>query len=191
MTASWSEINWIGVFLIPLLTFWMPFSSWVTYAFYKEIREYFKKKKWYLPTAWTFGVVWFFIYAMVASGVFLFYNYEIGNFARQNVTIFFTVWAANLFFSKMWPIIFFGLKRYGWAFFVAFLVAGTATVMAVFAAIEAYNNESLIWITFGFLIPYIMWSYYATYLSFVIWRYYKDPSKKKKSNRSLLERDNK
>lgn len=178
MSSKWGELEWIALFVFIIGTFWQPFP--VKYDYYKKIEEE-RKKFWWLPGRRVYGIVWFFIYTMIVTGIFVFWNYESGNFDSNNVLIVFTLFIANMFFNKIWPWLFFGIRQIGLAFFDALAIWATAIVIAVFAAIEAVNHNSVIWVTFAMFVPYIAWVTIAASIN-LRWWYIKPKEKRTRSS---------
>lgn len=167
-----TALQWLAIFVFTHLTYWQPYPV-NDYGYYSKIKKSLNKEGYPVPEGSTFGIVWFFLYAMVSVAVIYFFVYEDGNFERTNVVVFFSVYAVNMFFNKVWSLFFFQLKKIGLAFAITILIFATAVVLLVFSILEAMAVNKLIYVTTALLSPYVIWLIYAMWLNF-LWLKYKD-----------------
>jgi tryptophan-rich sensory protein len=80
------------------------------------------------------------------------------------MTIYFVHLALNFF----WSLIFFGLKRPGWAFCEILLL--WSTLVATIIIFYPINQTAAL-----ILLPYLLWSSFAGCLNFAMWRLNKAP----------------
>lgn len=108
---------------------------------------------WYPPSA-TFGIVWTVLYVMIAvSGL--------RAWRRGAPPLALGLWGAQMALNLGWTLVFFGLRRPGWAVaeIVVLLLAIVAT-MAVFRPVDRLAT----WL----LAPYLAWVGFATALTIAI-----------------------
>lgn len=111
------------------------------------------------PPAWVFPVVWTALYLMMGLASYLVWE----SYApREHVAAALTVYACQLSVNFLWPILFFTLKLYLFAFF--WLVALWLLVLAAFAFFRKLQK------TAGLLmLPYLLWVTFAGYLNFGVY----------------------
>ena len=108
------------------------------------------------PPAWVFPVVWTALYLMMGLASYLVWE---SRTPREHVAAALTVYACQLSVNFLWPILFFTLKLYLFAFF--WLVALWLLVLAAFAFFRKLQK------TAGLLmLPYLLWVTFAGYLNF-------------------------
>ena len=107
------------------------------------------------PPPIVFPIVWGILYVLMGISAGIVYQTE-----RR---IPFIYWL-QLFVNFLWPIIFFNMQ----AFLFAFVWIVLLLILIVFMIIEFYRIHK----TAAYLqIPYLLWTLFATYLTFFIWLY--------------------
>jgi tryptophan-rich sensory protein len=121
------------------------------------------------PPGWIFGPVWTVLYALMGWSLAIVLSENSGFFiAAKFGVILFTV---QLILNVIWSIIFFGLKRPGWAFAeILLLWLAIAGTMYEFHFVSALAT----WL----LVPYILWVSFASVLNFLIWKINRKKRKK-------------
>ncbi len=111
------------------------------------------------PPAWVFPVVWTALYLMMGLASYLVWE---SRTPREHVAAALTVYACQLSVNFLWPILFFTLRLYLFAFF--WLVALWLLVLAAFAFFRKLQK------TAGLLmLPYLLWVTFAGYLNFGVY----------------------
>lgn len=109
----------------------------------------------FAPPPVLFPIVWSILYILMGISAALVYETE--------KRIPFIYWL-QLFVNFMWPIIFFNMQ----AFLFAFIWIVLLLILIVLMIIEFYHINK----TAAFLqIPYLLWTLFATYLTFFVWLY--------------------
>lgn len=107
------------------------------------------------PPGFIFPIVWGILYVLMGISAGLIYETE--------KRIPFIYWL-QLFVNFLWPIIFFNMQ----AFLFAFIWIVLLLILIVLMIIEFYRIHK----TAAYLqIPYLAWTAFATYLTFFIWLY--------------------
>jgi tryptophan-rich sensory protein len=105
------------------------------------------------PPPYVFSVVWTILYVLMGVGAAMIYRS--GKPERWKAL---TLYALQLGANFLWPLIFFGLGAYGWAFVWLLILTALAALMALrFGKISraaAYLQ-----------IPYLLWLLFAGYLN--------------------------
>ena len=105
------------------------------------------------PPGWVFGVVWPILFLLMAIAAYL--VYESGEKEKRKALIWYGI---QLFFNFCWPIAFFNLSAYWFAF--AWLIV--LWVMIIITTTYFFKIEYLAgWL----MIPYLLWTTYAAYLN--------------------------
>ena len=105
------------------------------------------------PPAWLFPVVWTILFILMGIGVARVY------LKTERVP---RIYIIQLIFNFLWPIVFFNLEAY----FFAFIWLIALLVLVIIMAIQFYNVDKLA----GLLqIPYILWLIFAGYLNFMVY----------------------
>lgn len=111
------------------------------------------------PPGWLFPVVWTILYTLMGISFYLITSSEA---KMQDVS-----WAQPLYYCQLivnflWPIVFFNLEWYFFAFvwliFLWLLVFAMIKEFWGISKLAAYLN-----------IPYLIWLTFATYLNFGVW----------------------
>ena len=108
------------------------------------------------PPGWVFPVVWTVLYLLMG-----FASYLILTSGEDNQKAL-TLYALQLAVNFLWPILFFGLGRYGLAFVCLVLL----WVLILATMRQFYNISKL---AGDLLLPYLLWVTFAGYLNFAIW----------------------
>ena len=107
------------------------------------------------PPPFIFPIVWSILYILMGISAGLVYKTE--------GRIPFIYWL-QLFVNFLWPIIFFNMEAYLFAFIWIVLLL----VLIVLMIIELYRINKL---SAYLQIPYLIWTIFASYLTFFIWLY--------------------
>lgn len=108
------------------------------------------------PPGWVFPIVWTLLY--LAMGYASYRVHISGKPAAGALRLY----ATQLFFNFLWPIVFFGFGWYLGAFFVLLILWGLVLLtLRAFTAIDETAGD--------LLIPYILWITFAGYLNMGIY----------------------
>jgi len=111
------------------------------------------------PPGWLFPVIWTVLYVLMGVASYLVLT---SGEARDNVRQALMLYGIQLAFNFIWPILFFSLSVYLFAF--VWLIVLWIFIIA--AAVSFYNISDAA----GYLlIPYILWVTFAGYLNFSIY----------------------
>lgn len=106
------------------------------------------------PPAWLFAPVWTVLYALIGIAAWRVWRVE-----GKGLWL----WWVQLVLNGLWPWLFFGFGKLGWAFgeivVLWFAILATALVFA-------RKDRTAAWL----LVPYLAWVAFATVLNFAIWR---------------------
>lgn len=107
------------------------------------------------PPGWLFPVVWTVLYLLMGLSSYLFITSETQN------TFALILYGTQLAFNFFWPILFFSLELYWYAFLwlalLWLLIVETAALFYQSSKTAAY-----------LLLPYLLWVTFAGYLNFAI-----------------------
>ncbi len=111
------------------------------------------------PPNWLFGPVWTVLYILMGVAAFLVWRERTGVPEVRSALILFAV---QLLFNLGWSVIFFGLRRIGWA-----LIEIAVTWVLILATMVAFYRvrPAAGWL----LLPYQLWASFATLLNGAIW----------------------
>lgn len=110
------------------------------------------------PPAWVFPVVWTVLYTLMGIASYL---VATANAPRIDKDGALSVYALQLAFNFLWPILFFNLEMYR----VALIWLIVLLILVIITAVRFYRvDETAGWL----LVPYIVWLFIATYLNFGI-----------------------
>lgn len=111
------------------------------------------------PPGWVFGIVWFALYVLMGIAAFLVMQPRtLGVKTGKAMWLYYAQLIANFF----WPLIFFNLAAYGFAFMWLLLLL----LLVIMTAAAFYEiNCAAGWL----MIPYIAWLCFAGYLNYMIW----------------------
>jgi len=107
------------------------------------------------PPPILFPIVWSILYILMGVSAALVYKKEKG--------VPFVYWL-QLFVNFLWPIIFFNME----AFLFAFIWIVLLLLLVVLMIVEFYRIDPKAALL---QIPYLIWTAFATYLTFFIWLY--------------------
>lgn len=106
------------------------------------------------PPSWVFLVVWTILYTMMGYACFLVIDEGTGD--QKTARILYSV---QLLFNFFWPIIFFNLKWYLFAF--TWLIILWFLILATLKAFAEMQPKAG-----GLMLPYLLWVTFAGYLNF-------------------------
>ncbi len=109
-----------------------------------------EKPSWYPPPA-TFGIVWTPLYVAIAASAVL--AWRAGAPKRVLVR-----WWVQLVLNVAWSVLFFGLRRPGWA--LAEIVVLFASILATIEGFRRYDRRAAL-----LLVPYAAWVAFAALLN--------------------------
>ena len=108
------------------------------------------------PPGWLFQVVWTILYILMGIA-----SYLVLTSGKPNTTAL-TAYNIQLLFNFFWPIIFFNLKQYLFAFIWLILLWLLILKTTVLFRQISKSTEYL-------MLPYLLWVAFAGYLNFFIW----------------------
>ena len=111
------------------------------------------------PPAWLFPVVWTVLYLLMGFSLYLVLQMALSRMAR---TAALRIWGVQLAANFLWPILFFSLGIYGFAFFWLILLW-----LLVLRMIVLFRRLRPIAGTLQ--LPYLLWLTFAAYLNLGIW----------------------
>jgi tryptophan-rich sensory protein len=111
----------------------------------------------FAPPAWIFAPVWFVLYILMGTSAYLIWRLREKENVKKPMVFFFVQLILNL----LWPIIFFGLGQYLWAF-----VDIVALIIMIVVMILSYSKVSKA--SAYLLLPYLIWVGFASLLNFSI-----------------------
>ena len=112
-----------------------------------------------LPPAWVFPVVWTILYILMGVASYLILE---SNSSQQEKSNALTVYGLQLVLNFFWPIIFFNLEQYLFAFIwiIALWVMILLTILKFRPISKTASN---------LMIPYLIWVTFAAYLNLAIY----------------------
>ncbi|MBP3313067.1 MAG: tryptophan-rich sensory protein [Oscillospiraceae bacterium] len=111
------------------------------------------------PPAWLFPVVWTLLYVLMGIASYLVLEAKADREETEKALYLYGIQLAVNFF---WPVLFFSLQRFGFAFVWLVLL----WVLILWTLLRFYRIHK----TAGYLlIPYLVWVTFAGYLNFGIW----------------------
>ncbi len=111
------------------------------------------------PPGWVFPVVWSILYLLMGLASYLVLTAPVSGERKERALSFY---ALQLAVSFAWPVIFFKLSAYGWAFFWLLLLLLLAlAAQLLFKHISAAAGK--------LLLPYLLWLFFALYLNLGVW----------------------
>ncbi len=110
------------------------------------------------PPAWLFPVAWTILYVLMGIASYRIWQ-SVTTYDKRKQALF--LYGVQLFFNFFWPIIFFNLQEYFFAF-----VWIIALWLMIFLTYQQFRQIDKIagWL----LIPYLAWVLFAAYLNFGI-----------------------
>ena len=107
------------------------------------------------PPGWVFPVVWTLLYLLMGYASYLVYTSE-ASMPRKRRAL--TVYAVQLVINLLWPLFFFRLGWYTFAFiWLLLLIAAVLLCRMLFRYIERRAGD--------LLLPYLIWLFFAAYLN--------------------------
>ena len=130
-------------------------GSWATVTNVRTWYPLLHKPSWN-PPPWVFAPVWTTLYVLMGVAIWRVWRRQ-GPQAPRLVRAYF----AQLCFNAVWSILFFGLKRPGWAL-VDIVVLWTLLVWLLFGLWRSDRVAGGLWL------PYVLWVTFATALNTAI-----------------------
>ncbi|MBQ5978274.1 MAG: tryptophan-rich sensory protein [Oscillospiraceae bacterium] len=107
------------------------------------------------PPGWVFPVVWTLLYLLMGYASYLVYTSE-ASMPRKRRAL--TVYGVQLVINLLWPLFFFRLGWYTFAFiWLLLLIAAVLLCRMLFRYIEKRAGD--------LLLPYLIWLFFAGYLN--------------------------
>ena len=116
------------------------------------------KKPLLAPPAWLFPVAWSILYVLMGVASYKVWT-VVTTYEKRKQALF--AYGVQLFFNFVWPIIFFNLQEYFFAF--VWLVGLWLLIYVTFVQFKQIDR-----IAGWLLIPYLVWVAFAGYLNFGI-----------------------
>lgn len=116
------------------------------------------KPSWNPPNS-VFAPVWTLLYVMMGLAAWMVWNHR----DRADIRAATVLFVAQLVLNTGWSVVFFGLRRPGFAFFEIVLLG-----LAIVATLLTFSriSRTAAWL----LVPYLGWVSFAAVLNFAIWR---------------------
>jgi tryptophan-rich sensory protein len=111
----------------------------------------------FAPPAWIFAPVWIILYVLMGISAYLIWRLREKENVKKPMVFFFVQLILNL----LWPIIFFGLGEYLWAF-----IDIVALLIMIVLMILSYSKVSKA--SAYLLFPYLLWVGFASLLNLAI-----------------------
>lgn len=111
----------------------------------------------FAPPSWIFAPVWTTLYVLIGISAYLIWKLK----EKKNVKKLLILFFVQLFLNLIWPIIFFGLGQYAWAFVDIIVLLIMIVIM-----ILSYNKVSKV--AAYLLLPYLLWVGFASMLNLAI-----------------------
>ena len=109
------------------------------------------------PPGWIFAPVWFILYVLMGTSAYLVWRSKKKDDVKKPLVFFFVQLILNL----LWPIIFFGLGQYLWAF-AEIMVLMIAIIVMIVSFSKFSKTSSYL------LFPYLLWVGFASMLNLAI-----------------------
>ncbi len=107
------------------------------------------------PPGWLFPIVWTALYLLMGYASYLVYTSEASGPRRSRAL---TVYGVQLAVNLLWPLFFFRLGWYGFAFvWLIVLILAALLCTVLFRYIEKRAGD--------LLVPYLVWLFFAAYLN--------------------------
>ena len=154
----------------------MKFKNWKVYAFWIGLSEIvgvlaglisrngmqvymtMAEKPPLTPPAIVFPIVWTILYALMGIGAARVYLAPESAERNRGITVF----IAQLIVNFFWPLFFFNLQAYGFAFFWLILL----WILVFYMIFTFYKTDKLAaWLQ----VPYLIWLTFAAYLNLGVW----------------------
>lgn len=115
-------------------------------------------KPFFTPPNWLFAPVWTSLYILMGISVFLVWKKGL---KEQQVKGAVIIFAVQLIFNALWPVIFFGLKSPP-AGFVVIIILWVAILLTIRSFFRISKTAGLL------LVPYLLWTSFAAILNLSI-----------------------
>lgn len=109
----------------------------------------------FFPPAWVFAPVWTILYILMGLSAYLVWKTK--KDIKKPLALFFFQLALNL----LWPIIFFGLHQYFWAF-----IEIVVLLIMIILTMLSFGKKSKV--ASYLLVPYLLWVSFAILLNYVV-----------------------
>lgn len=111
------------------------------------------------PPGWLFPVVWSILYILMGLASYLVAAAPVSGERKERAL---SIYALQLAVNFAWPVIFFKLSAYGWAFFwLLLLLLLVLALRLLFKHIDERAGK--------LLLPYLLWLLFALYLNLGVW----------------------
>ena len=110
------------------------------------------------PPNWIFAPVWFVLYLLMSTSVWLVWRKA----AIGVVTLPIACFGVQLVLNSFWSVMFFGMRQPGWA-----AIEIVVLWLAIAATMWLFRKHSSL--AAGLLIPYLLWVSFASVLNITIW----------------------
>jgi len=107
------------------------------------------------PPPWIFPVAWTILYTLMGTASYIVCELSSSEEEKHSAL---TYYALQLILNFFWPIVFFNLEFYLFAFLWLLLLIATVIVMA-------YKFKNISNLAFIMILPYILWLIFAAYLN--------------------------
>jgi len=111
------------------------------------------------PPSWLFPIAWTILYLLMGIASYIIWT-SVTTYEKRREAL--GVYAIQLLFNFLWPIIFFNLKEYLFAF--VWLVALWLFIFATKQRFDKIDKTAT-----SLLIPYLVWVAFAGYLNLGVW----------------------
>ena len=123
-------------------------------------REFAELRKPFLsPPAWLFPIAWTILYTLMGIASYIIWT-AVTTYEKRREAL--GLYAIQLMFNFLWPIIFFNLKEYFFAFI--WIVTLWLFIFATKQRFEKIDKTASY-----LLIPYLVWVAFAAYLNLGVW----------------------
>ncbi|HNY35924.1 MAG TPA: tryptophan-rich sensory protein [Candidatus Pacearchaeota archaeon] len=111
----------------------------------------------FFPPTWIFAPVWSILYTLMGISAYLLWRLK----EKQKVNKLLILFFAQLFVNLIWPIIFFGLGQYLWAFI-------DIIILLIMIIVMVLSFEKISKLSAYLLLPYLFWVGFASILNLAI-----------------------
>lgn len=157
------KLNFIIIPLIAVAT--AVFGGWLTglgMGWYKTINL----PDW-TPPGQFIGIVWTIIFTLTAISAIIVWNKsERTKKFKWTIGLF----IVNIFFNVGWSFIFFVRHQIVYAILDALVLWLSVLLLIIYIrSIAKKQNQSLLYMAYMLLLPYLIWTAFATYLTYAVW----------------------
>lgn len=111
----------------------------------------------FFPPTWIFAPVWSILYTLMGISAYLLWRLK----EKQKVNKLLILFFVQLFINLIWPIIFFGLGQYLWAFI-------DIIILLIMIIVMVLSFEKISKLSAYLLLPYLFWVGFASILNLAI-----------------------